>query len=399
MKRLYERLISEHMTENRQMAMLTGPRQVGKTTTSRASTGEHRYYTWDRQSDRRLITQGADTVALDLDLATLRTGHQNVVFDELHKYRKWKAFLKGFFDVYGEQTRIVVTGSARLGFFRRGGDSLMGRYFLYRMHPLSVAELTRTNPAEREIAPPQKPPDSAIAHLLRFGGFPEPFLKDSTRFYNRWRRLRNELLFREDLRDLTQIHEAGQVEVLAELLASQIGQAANYSSLSNSVNVSVDTVRRWIATLESLFYCFSVRPWFRNVPKSLRKQPKIYLWDWSLVADEGARRENLAAAHLLKAVHWWTDTGIGTFELRYLRDKAKREVDFLVVRDGKPWFMVEVKTSGKRGLNPALEYFKQQTGAKHAFQLAFDLDFVEADAFAHAAPVRVPAATLLSQLV
>ena len=153
----------------------------------------------------------------------------------------------------------------------------MGRYFLYRMHPLSVAELLRTELSENMISEPIRPSPDTIPQLLRFGGFSEPLLKSSMRFYNRWQRLRNELLFREDLRDLTQIHEAGQVEVLAELIAAQAGQLVSYSSLANNVNVAVDTIRRWIATLESLFYCFSVRPWYRNVPKSLRKQPKIFV--------------------------------------------------------------------------------------------------------------------------
>lgn len=381
------------------MAMLTGARQVGKTTSSRASAGEHRYLTWDRQADRRLLIQGADAVAQDLELDALTTSRRHVVFDEIHRYRQWKAFLKGFFDVYGERTRIVVAGSSRLGLFRRGGDSLMGRYFLYRMHPLSVAELVRTEVADAEIAAPRRPPADAIDQLLQFGGFPEPFLKSSMRFYNRWRRLRSQLLFREDLRDLTQIQEGGQVEVLGELLASRAGQLANYSALANDINASVDSVRRWIGTLESLFYCFTLRPWFRNVPKSLRKQPKVYLCDWSLVADPGARRENLVAAHLLKAVHFWTDTGLGTFELGFLRDKAKREVDFLVVRDGAPWFLVEVKSSGTRGISPAVHYFHQHLETRHAFQVSFDVDFVEQDCFGVPEPVRVPAATFLSQLV
>ena len=219
------------------------------------------------------------------------------------------------------------------------------------------------------------------------------------RFYNRWTRLRNELLFREDLRDLSQIHEAGQVEVLAELIAAQAGQLISYSSLAKNVNVAVDTIKRWISTLESLFFCFSVRPWYNSVPKSLRKQPKIYLWDWSLVPDISAKRENLVAAHLLKAVHWWTDIGLGLFELFYLRDKEKREVDFLVVRDHKPWFLVEVKTSGRRNLSPALTYFMKQIGAKNAFQIVFDLEFIEKDCFQEARPVIVPASTFLSQLV
>ena len=275
----------------------------------------------------------------------------------------------------------------------------MGRYFLYRMHPLSVAEIVRTHVAATEIAEPARPPAEGLDQLLKFGGFPEPFLKATTRFYNRWKRLRSELLFREDLRDLTQIQEAGQVEVLGELLANRAGQLLNYSALANDINTSVDTVRRWIVTLESLFYCFTLRPWFRNVPKSLRKQPKVYLWDWSLVADPGARRENLVASHLLKAVHWWTDSGLGTFELCYLRDKAKREVDFVVVRDGEPWFLVEVKSSSRREINPSLRHFHSVLGTSNAFQVSFDLDFVDADCFAVAGPLRVPADTLLSQLV
>ncbi len=399
MKRLYENLIREHLTENRQMAMLSGPRQVGKTTSARESAGDHRYYTWDRQSDRMLITAGPDSVADDMEIDTLSDRLYHVVFDELRKYRHWKDFLKGFFDVCAEETRIVVTGSARLGFFRRGGDSLMGRYFLYRMHPLSVAELNRTEVGDHALGAPVHIQTEVIPQLMRFGGFPEPFLKSSTRFYNRWRRLRNELLFREDLRDLTQIQEVGQVEVLAELLASSAGQLLSFSSLASNVQVAVDTIRRWIVALESLFYCFTVRPWFKSVPKSLRKQPKIYLWDWSLLDNDAARHENFVASHLLKAVHWWTDIGLGSFGLYYLRDKAKREVDFLVVRNGKPWFLVEVKSTDRGSISPALSYYMNQIGAENAFQIAFDLEYVDRDCFEAKRPVIVPASTFLSQLV
>lgn len=399
MKRVYEGMLRMHLEEDRQMVMLTGPRQVGKTTTARQAAGEHRYMTWDRQSDRMVLTKGADAVAQLLNLVTVTDIHPTVIFGEIHKYAKWKTFLKGFFDVYGEQVRTIVTGSARLGFFRRGGDSLMGRYFLYRMHPLSVAELARPEVAETEIQPPIKTSPEALASLLTFGGFPEPFTRNTARFYNRWRHLRTEQLFREDLRDLTHTHEVGQVQVLAELIARQVGQLANYSSLAADANIAVDTVRRWLSTLESLFYCYRLRPWFRNVPKSLRKQPKLFLWDWSLVADEGARRENLVASHLLKAVQGWTDLGLGEYELFYLRDKGKREVDFLVTRAGQPWFLVEVKSSSRRDLNPNLEYFQRVTGAKHAFQVTFDLPYVESDPFSRTTPARVSALTFLSQLL
>ncbi len=379
--------------------MISGPRQVGKTTSARAGAGDHVYLSWDRGADRAVITRGADAVAWELGLGGLRSTPVHVVFDEIHKYRSWRSFLKGFFDVYSEQTRSVVTGSARLSHFRRGGDSLMGRYFLYRMHPLSVGELARQTVADDPIRPPRRIDRNAFSDLLRFGGYPEPFLRAQTRFYNQWRRMRTELLFREDLRDLTRIQEAGQVEVLGELLADRAGGLVNYSNLAADANIAVDTARRWVAALEALYFCFTVRPWHANVPKSLRKQPKAFLWDWSMVASDGARRENFVASHLLKAVDWWTDIGLGEFGLYYLRDKAKREVDFLITRNKNPWFLVEVKSTGGRAISPTLAYFQQQVGALHAFQVALDAEYVDADCFVETMPVEVPALTLLSQLV
>ena len=235
--------------------------------------------------------------------------------------------------------------------------------------------------------------------MWQFGGFPEPFLKGQKRFYNRWRSLRNEQLFREDLRDLTRIQELGQVELLATLLRSQVGQLTSYTYLSRSVRVSIDTVRRWIDTLESLYYCFTVRPWHRNVARALRKEPKYYLWDWSQVADPGARAENLVASALHKAVNWWTESGRGDFSLHFVRDKQKREVDFLVTRDARPWFLVEVKSSEKAPLSTTLEYFQKQVRASHAFQVVFDADYVACDCFEVQTPVVVPARTFLAQLI
>ena len=85
------------------------------------------------------------------------------------------------------------------------------------------------------------------------------------------------------------------------------------------------------------------------------------------------------------------------YELRYLRDKQKREVDFLVVRDRRPWFLVEVK-KGETGLSPALAHFQRQTKAEHAFQVVLELPFEKADCFRVHHPVVVPAKTFLSQL-
>jgi predicted AAA+ superfamily ATPase len=408
MKRIYESLLDEHFVNYRQMAFLSGPRQVGKTTSARkiASSKTSFYFNWDFQQHRALIIKGPQAVAENAGVHYPATGGSAplslrplIVFDEIHKYGKWKLFLKGFFDLYKDRYNVLVTGSGRLDVYKRGGDSLMGRYFLYRMHPLSVAEILRTSINEQEISLPEKIDADTFEGLLQFGGFPEPFLQANKRFYNRWKRLRIEQLLQEDLRDISRIQEIAQMEMLARILQHQAGQLISFASLASEINVSVDTVRRWLTILESLFYCFSIRPWFRNIPKSLRKQPKVYLWDWSDVQDVGARHENFIASHLLKAVHFWTDMGLGTYQLYYIRDKDKREVDFLVTRDDNPWFLVEVKTSKNVRLNKYLAAFKEKTKASHAFQIAFDLDYIEQDCFSLSEPVIVPATTFLSQLI
>ena len=404
MLRYIQQEMWQHCRSHRQMLFLSGPRQVGKTTVAKRlveSFANGVYLNWDDQSHRELILQGPRAVAATSGLDHLRTEPAILVFDELHKYRQWRDFLKGLFDQYEDRSRTLVTGSASLDTFKRGGDSLMGRYFPYTLHPLSVAECVReSGPPAEEINPEPRPIDAARWEALwKFGGFPEPFLKAEQRFYNRWRKLRTEQLLREDLRDLTRIQELDQVETLAAILRAQVGQLTSYSSMARQVRVSVDTIRRWISTLESLYFCFSLRPWHSNVARGLRKEPKYYLWDWSQVGDPGARAENLVASALLKAVHWWNDSGQGEFGLHFIRDKQKREVDFVVTREQQPWFLAEVKSSGRAGLSPALKYFQGQTRARHAFQVALDLEFVERDCFETNTPTVVPAKTFLSQLV
>jgi len=356
------------------------------------------YLNWDNSDDRRIILRGPAAVAEHIHLERLSAPSPIVVFDELHKDKKWKGFLKGFFDVYGERTRIMVTGSSRLDVFRRGGDSLMGRYFLYRMHPFTVGETIRTNLPTAAIQPPASLAEDEWKALWEHGGFPEPFLRRDVRFTRRWRSLRQDQLTREDIRQVAQIETLGLLETMTQILAERSGHQLIYSHLANEVGIAVDTVRRWIDVLERLHFGFVVRPWFTNVAKALRKEPKWFLRDWSGIDDVGQRAETFVACHLLKAVEGWTDLGLGSFELRYLRDKLKREVDFLVVQDRKPWFLVEVKTADTR-LSDSLAYFKQVTKAKHAFQAVLEIPFVAIDCFSRADPVVVPAQTLLSQLL
>ncbi|HSX20157.1 MAG TPA: ATP-binding protein [Gammaproteobacteria bacterium] len=402
MKRLYQEIIQQHLAEHEQMLFLAGPRQVGKSTLCLAAaeyTDRFLYLNWDNANHRKVILAGEREILDLVKFHTLSAYKPLVVFDELHKYKNWKNYLKGFYDVYKGKINIIVCGSAKLDIFRRGGDSLMGRYILYRIHPLSVREVIDPSLHLEEIAHPQHVPTDLMTKLLQQGGYPEPFIKDSTRFSNQWRQLRFQQLFREDIQSVERIMNISQLELLAEILCDQAAGTLNYRSLSNDIKVAEDTVKRWINVLSQFYYCFRIQPWHKNVKRSLLKEPKIYLWDWALVHDHGGRIENMVASHLLKAVHLWTDLGLGKFGLYYLRDKDKKEVDFLVAKNNDPWFIVEVKSSANKAISHNLKYFADQLDVTHVFEAVYDLDYVDQDCFANTERTRVPLSTFLSQLV
>ena len=379
------------------MVFLSGPRQVGKTTCGKAL-GDF-YLDWDAGSHQRLILHGTERVAEEAGLHVLGHKPVTVVFDELHKNPNWRQFLKGFFDVYEDRCRVIVTGSSKLDTYRRGGDSLMGRYFPYRMHPFSTRELLSTDlPGDGVTRPPMEIGDEAWEALWEHGGFPEPLAKGSVRFTKRWQDMRFDQLYKEDVRDMTRIQEVPLVGMLGRLLQERSAEQLVVANLARDVGVAPNTMKSWLEALCALHAGFLIRPWSKNVGKSLRKEPKWFLRDWSGIQDPGQRAETFVACHLLKAVEGWEDMGLGKFRLHYLRDTMKREVDFLVSKDGDPWFLVDAK-SGSQKLSPALSHFQQQTGAPHAFQVSMDLDYVEADCFSLTTPVIVPAKTLLSQLL
>lgn len=401
MKRIYEQLVADHFAHNRQMAFLSGPRQVGKTTLATALLPKARYYNYDRSSDALLLGAGPDRIATDAGLSAPAIARRGVVFDEFHKFSGWKHFLKGFFDVYGKGLPIVVTGSARLNVYKRGGDSLMGRYFPYRVHPFSVGELEGgALSLDQLFRTPRKATHQEVCDLLRFGGFPEPFLSGNDRFSNRWRNSRRDLVFHEDLRDLSRVQDIRGVRALADLLSARVTGGINYSGLAADLQVTPDTVKAWIGLLESVYEVYAIRPWARNVANTIRKQPKVYFWDWSSVKAGGMRNENFVASHLLKSVQWWTDSGLGSFDLHYVRDKQQREVDFLVAKDGEPYLLVECKTSLDEPLSPSLQYFNGVLKPRYAVQVAIEAAAAGIDLREYEGrPVKLSAADFLSVLV
>jgi hypothetical protein len=352
------------------IVFLSGPRQVGKTTLSMqvlasSSPEEPVYLNWDRAEHRKTIR----------DLSWSRAGRV-AVLDEVHKYARWKSLIKGFHDTEGKVQRLLVTGSGTLEAYRKGGDSLAGRYHGLRLHPLSLGELARAGglPDGDLLEHPERwssstrVPAETLSSLLELGGFPEPFLRGSARQARRWRLGRREQVLRQDVRDLTLIREISLLEPLVDLLAERVSSPLSINSLREDLEVEHKTVSSWIEVLERLQVVFRVRPYAGSLARALRKESKVYFWDWSEAPAGGPRFENLVASHLLKLCHFLEDVEGRRIDLRYVRDREKREVDFLLLRERKPWVLVEAK-AGAAPRDRSLGYFQARLKVPHAFQV------------------------------
>jgi uncharacterized protein len=328
----------------RKMVFVGGPRQVGKTTLARQILGRAPgYLSWDVPEDRTQIL-GREIPAADL-----------VVFDELHKYRRWRNYLKGLYD-RPEHPRILVTGSARLDLYRFGGDSLQGRYHYLRLHPLTVRELGLGSASDLE-------------QLLVLGGFPEPFFSGSEKEARRWSREYRSRLVREEVTSLERVDDLGQLELMMQRLPDLVGSPLSVNALREDLQISHRTASRWISIFENLYAIFRLAPFGAPRIRAVKKEQKHYHWDWTLVSDRALAFENLVASHLLKWVHYEQDVNGRDVELRYFRDVDGREVDFVVVEGRRPIWLVECKWSDA-DIARGLVYLKQRFPAAVAWQVS-----------------------------
>lgn len=329
----------------RKMVFIGGPRQVGKTTLAKKILkGREGYLNWDIPEDREKI------------LKREFPDSKLLVFDEIHKYRSWRNYLKGLYDARAGKQKILVTGSARLDFYRFGGDSLQGRYHYLRLHPLSVAELKIKKTKD-------------FLDLLNLGGFPEPFFSGSEIEAKRWSREYRNRLVNEEITSIENIHDLGNLELLVLRLPELVGSPLSINAIREDLQVSHKTVANWLQILERFYNIFRVSPFGPKKTRAVKKEQKHYHLDWSLCQDVGKRFENMVACHLLKWVHFEVDTKGRDLELRYFRDVDGREVDFVVLENQKPILMLECKASDS-DLGSGLKYLKAKFPDVPAWQIS-----------------------------
>ena len=371
-----KRYLTDEIVDDLQtkMVFLGGARQVGKTTLAQKIIAPQfknfTYYNWDYQPDRkRLINH------------ELPANPQLLILDEIHKYSDWKNFLKGLWDKYKEKYKFLITGSAKLNIYRRGGDSLLGRYHYYTLHPFSLAEAlnkkNRFKPFDPLNISANDHFDDYLA-LKKFSGFPEAFLKQNERFLRRWQLERTERLFKEEIRDLTTIQELSKMKILVDVLPERVASLLSVNALREDLEVSHKTINYWLEILEWFYYHFRIYPFQLRTIRSTKKTPKMYLVDWSVIEDDGAKHENIIASHLMKFVDYLRDFEGYDIRLWYLRTADKREVDFLVTVNKKPWFSVEAKYKDTKIARP-LKYFKKQLNIPFCYQVVEkkDVDFLK----------------------
>jgi uncharacterized protein len=351
------RYIDSYIIEDlkKKMVFVGGPRQVGKTTLAKAILAkdypEGRYLNWDFDDDRQ------DTLKKKWSISNTL-----LVFDELHKFPVWKRWIKGIYDVSNDKHSFLITGSARLDTYRRGGDSLMGRYHYWRLHPFTLDEI-----------PEGISPDEAFKRLMTVGGFPEPFLDGDERSARRWRRERFDKVLREDIRDLDSVRNIQSLGLFLDLLRQRVGGLLTIANLANDIQVAPQTAKSWLEILEKMYLIFIVRPFTKSLPRAVLKPPKVYFFDnGDVLGDEGARFENLVATSLIKRLHFLEDRDGYRYDLRYIRDKEGREVDFAILKDEVLEELIEVKYSDE-DVSRSLSYFTERLKPKKSTQITANL--------------------------
>ena len=353
MLRYIQKFIHDDLAKK--MVFLAGPRQVGKTILSQSLIekyfAEGEYFNWDNDDDRRAILK-----------KQWKAGSTLIIFDELHKYPRWKTWIKGIYDTKPANQEYLVTGSARLDVYKRGGDSLLGRYHYWRLHPLTLDELPKGIDAM-----------TGYKRLLTLGGFPEPFLLNDEREARRWRRERFDRIIKEDVRELAAIQQVHILSLFTDALRERVGSLVVLSNIAQDLNISPTTAKQWLLLIERMYLAFPIYPLTKKVPRAIQKPPKVYFYDNAdVLSEESTKLENLVATHLLKRLHFLEDYYGYRCSLHYIRDKDGREVDFVTVVDKKVIDLIEVKLADT-DISSSLKYYANRLKPENTIQLVGNL--------------------------
>jgi predicted AAA+ superfamily ATPase len=358
--------IWQELSREKSMIFLAGPRQVGKTTLAKIISRNftnNLYFNWDIPQDK---TRLMENPAFFQEIKRRDPSIPLIIFDEIHKYKDWKNYLKGVYDQFHESYQFLVSGSGRLDIYQKGGDSLAGRYFLFHLWPFTMSELGRRNltiddflgnPLQISMENSETLKKNWV-RLSQLSGFPEPYLANRMATYLRWSNTYAQQLIREDIRDLTGIKSVGDMETLYFLLPSKVGSPLSIPSLTTDLKVSYNSVRGWLAVFERFFLIFSIPPWTERIVRAIQKERKVYLWDAPRIEDPAARFENMVAMELWRAVTNWNDLGYGQFSLHFIKNKEQQEVDFLIAHRHKPVVLIEAKVSETQPSSPLKKFQK-----------------------------------------
>lgn len=356
--------IWQELYREKSMIFLVGPRQVGKTTLAKIisrSFVNNLYFNWDIPQDKARLMENPTFFQ---EIKRRDPSTPLIIFDEIHKYKDWKNYLKGVYDQFHDMYQFLVSGSGRLDIYQKGGDSLVGRYFLFHLWPFTMSELGKINLTIDDFLenPLQISMENSEnlkekwARLSTLTGFPEPYLANRKATYRRWSNIYSNQLIREDIRDLTGIKSVGDMETLYYLLPSKVGSPLSVPSLTTDIKVSYNTVQSWLSVFERFFLIFTISLWTERIARAIQKERKVYLWDVPRIEEPAARFENMVAMELWRAVTNWNDLGYGQFSLHFIKNKEQQEVDFLIANGHKPVVLIEAKISDTQPSSPLKKF-------------------------------------------
>ena len=360
----------ESLSSEKQMIFLSGPRQVGKTTLAKfiaRSYSNKYYFNWDIISNKKILIKDP---AFFQHINRVDSTKPIVILDEIHKYKQWKNYLKGIYDQFKNEYVFLVSGSGRLDTYQKGGDSLAGRYFKFHLFPFTIAELSRenrdfssfiSNPLKKFDINKSQSTKKIWNALFNTGGFPEPFIKGTKAFLNRWSLNYYHQIVREDIRDVSDIRRINSLDLLFSLLPSKVGSPLSINNLAQDTQTAFDSIKSWLALFESFYLIFRISPWTRKISRAILKEKKLYLFNYTEIQDKGSMFENMVALELFRAINNWNDYGFGRFTLHFIRNKEKEEVDFLIADNKNPVLLVEAKFSDE-AVSKSLLRFQNDLG-------------------------------------